>query len=87
MPATKVTKAILSDIEQAKHFNFTSVPDLRAKGGEKAVGPFRALLRRYYIETALYAVERWEMHVTNIVSIAVFFFLAKSLYTLVTMFY
>ena len=81
MPPKKVTNAILSDIEDAQRFNYTSVPDLHLKH-EKKPGLLTALLQRYYIETCLYAVEKWELHVTNAVSIAIFFFIAKSIYTL-----
>lgn len=77
----KVTNAILSDIEEAQRYNYTNVPKLHTDKKEK-VGLFTMMLRRYYIETCLYAVEKWEMHVTNAACIAIFFFIAKSLFTL-----
>lgn len=81
MPAKKVTSALLTDIEAAERHNYTSVPALHA-GGKRKVGLVQLLLSRYYVETCLYAVEKWELYATNIVGVAIFFFLAKSLYTL-----
>lgn len=78
----KVTNAILSDIEEAQRYNYTNVPKLPSPDTKKKVGFFTAFLRRYYIETCLYAVEKWEMYVTNAACIAIFFFIAKSLFTL-----
>lgn len=77
--ANKATYAILKDLEKAQQLTLTSVPALDPKN---KVGHWEGLAKRYYIETCLYGFENWERRTLIFVSLAVFVFVAKSVYLL-----
>lgn len=79
----KPTDALINDIEDAKRFNFSSVPKLNHDGKLKKPNLFSLILQRYYIEICLYGVEKWEIYLSNAVTIAIFFVIMKSLFNLV----